>query len=325
MAELGVMIEAQEGLTWERWEALIDAAERLGYACLRRSDHLGTTVGGAGHEGLALWPTLTMAALRSRRIRFGQMVSPITWRNPVLMARNAASLDRLSGGRMELGLGAGWNEREHHAYGIPFPPLGQRMDMLEEALQVVRLLHSGEPVSFAGHHYQLHDAVSRPTPTNPSGIPIVIGGSGEKRTLPLAARYADEWNTNGVTRDEYRAKSETLDRLCAEVGRDPRAIRRSLMIAHLVGRDRGELVERVRRLCEVIPSLRDLSPDAAIAALRERRWLVGTPDEVVEQIAAWQEVGVELFMLQTLDQTDVAALELIAAEVMPRVGRSTSR
>ena len=320
MAELGIMIEAQEGLTWERWEALIDAAERLGYACLRRSDHLGTTVGGAGREGLELWPTLTMAALRSRRIRFGQMVSPITWRHPVLLARNAASLDRLSGGRMDLGVGAGWNEREHHAYGIPFPPTGQRMDMLEEALQVIALLHTGEPATFEGRYYQLHDAVSRPTPAKPGGTPIVIGGSGERRTLPLAARFADEWNTNGVTREQYRAKAELLDRLCAEAGRDPKAIRRSLMIGHLVGRDRGELAERARRLGEVIPSIRDLAPDDAIAALRGRGWLVGTPAEVVEQIGAWRDAGVQLFMLQTLDQTDIAGLELIASEVMPQVG-----
>ncbi|MDI3339673.1 MAG: TIGR03560 family F420-dependent LLM class oxidoreductase [Sphaerobacter sp.] len=319
MAQLGVMIEAQEGLTWERWAALIDAADRLGYTWLRRSDHLFSTIAAEAREGLALWPTLTMVALRSARLRFGQMVSPITWRHPVLLARHAAALDRLSGGRLDLGIGAGWNEAEHRAFGIPFPPTRERFDRLEEAIQVIQLLHTGERVRFAGRYYQLDDAICRPTPARPGGVRLVVGGKGRQRTLRLAAAYADEWNVTAMAPTEYEALRDTLERYCAEAQRDPRSITRTIMLAHLVGRDEAELRERARRMQQIIPALRDIPTDAVPDRLRERGWLVGTPDEVVERIQAWEAVGMQGFLLQTLDQEDIAALELIAWEVMPRV------
>ncbi|HUG14296.1 MAG TPA: TIGR03560 family F420-dependent LLM class oxidoreductase [Thermomicrobiales bacterium] len=319
MAKLGIMIEGQEGLTWERWNRLIDAGERLGFDSIWRSDHLFSVMGVSERDTLALWPSLTAVATRSSTLEFGQLVSPVTYRHPVHLAFDAVSLHELSGGRFWLGVGAGWNVAEHAAFGFRLPPLKERMDRFEESLRVITGLWSGEPVTFQGEHFQLDGAQHRPAPGNGERVPIMIGGGGEKRTLRVVAEYADEWNVTTISRENYDAKVDVLKRHCEAVGRDFGAIRRSLMTGHIIGRTRQEIERRAERIQQVIPTVRDMSPGDAADQFRDRGWLVGTPVEIVEEIKAREAQGLQRFMLQTHDQDDIEALELWAAEVMPHI------
>lgn len=321
MVTLGVMIEGQEGLTWQRWERLTDAAERLGFDSIWRSDHLYSVMGVYARPTLAVFPALTQVAIRGGTLEFGALVSPTTFRHPVHLAMDAVALDQLSGGRYWLGVGAGWNVAEHAAFGFPLPPLKERMDRFEEALGVITRLWSGEPVTYQGQHFQLNEARNAATPTRPEGVPIVIGGGGERRTLRLVAEYAREWNVTTMTHEQYAGKLAALERHCAAVGRDPGTIRRSLMAAHIIGRDRAEVRERGKRLQAAVPGWAAQAPDVddMVRTQRERGALVGTPDEIVAQIRGWADQGIQRVMLQTHDQEDLGALELFASEVMPRI------
>lgn len=319
MSTLAVMIEAQEGVTWQDWFNLIETTETLGFDGLWRSDHFSGTVTAEARESLALWPTLTMVAARSTRIQFGQLVSPISFRNPVKLIRNAQALALLSGNRYILGVGAGWNQREHDQFGFTLPAPKERMDMLEESLELMALLQTGDVVSYDGRHYKLRDAQLRPTATQPGGVPILIGGSGENRTLPLVAKYAQEWNTSILPMDDYRRKTEVLERRCNDINRDPGEICRSIMISHLVGRDDAELLERARRMQQRVPRYQEMPVEQVPATMRERGALVGTADEIVSRIKEWEALGVQRFMLQTLDHADLDALHFFAFEVMPKI------
>lgn len=318
MAKLGVMIEGQEGLNWERWNRIVEAAEGLGFDSVWRSDHLFSVMGAYDRETLALWPSLTAVGSSTSRVEFGQLVSPTTFRHPVHLAFDAVALDHLSEGRFYLGVGAGWNEREHIGFGFPLPPVKERMDRFEEALKVMKMLWTGDSVSFAGEHFQLDMARMAMKPRRPEGVPLMIGGGGERRLLRLVAEYADEWNVTATTIEDYARKVEALNRHCADVGRDPTTIRRSMMVGHLVGRDRDEIYDRAERLKHVTGRL-DADTGEMLEAMSGRGWFIGTPDEVVEQIKAREAQGLERFMLQTLVMDDIDMLELVANEVLPRV------
>lgn len=319
MAKLGIMIEGQEGLTWERWNRLTDAGERLGFDSIWRSDHLSSVMGVPERETLAMWPSLTAVAMRSERLEFGQLVSPVTYRHPVHLAYDAMSLHELSDGRFWLGVGAGWNVHEHAAFGFRLPPLKERMDRFEESLKVITGLWSGEPVTFQGEHFRLENAQHRPAPGGDSKLRLIIGGGGEKRTLRVVAEYADEWNVTTISRENYDAKVEVLKRHCEAVGRDFSEIQRSLMTGHIIGRDRQEVERRAAKVQEVIPAMRDMSPGEAADTFKGRGWLVGSPQEIVEEIKVREAQGMQRFMLQTHDQDDIEALELWASDVMPHI------
>jgi F420-dependent oxidoreductase-like protein len=330
MVKLGIMIEGQEGLNWERWNRFTDAAESLGFDSLWRSDHLASLTniptlpdakGDPARETLALWPSLTAVALRTTRIEFGQLVSPATFRHPVHLASDGAAVDLLSNGRFWLGVGAGWNAQEHQAFGFPLRPVGERMDRFEEALQVIRLLGSGEPVSFQGTHFQLDEARTAYVPPRPSGSRLMLGGGGEQRTLRLVAEYADEWNAPTMPHAAYLHKTEVLHRHCDAVGRDPRQIQRSMLLGHIVGADLTDLRQRATNVQAILPGLRDFSADEVIERQRDLGWIVGTTDEVADQIQAWGALGVQRVMLQTFDMDDMDQMKLIASEVIPRVAR----
>src|SRR2546421_710671 len=232
---LGLMIEGQEGLTWDRWFRIAERVETLGLEGLWRSDHFFSLMGHPERPALECWSSLTALAQRTRRIPFGPLVSPMTFRHPSLLARMAAAVDTLSGGRLVLGLGAGWNDQEHRAFGLPFPPLRERMDRLEEGLEVITRLLRDEPAQFAGRYYQLEGPNPRPKPVQRPRIPVLIGTTSERRMLRIVARYADEWDVPGtITPAAYRAKRERLAAYCRDINRDPREIRHCVSTAFLI-------------------------------------------------------------------------------------------
>lgn len=306
--DVALMIEGQNGLTWSRWQRLAQAAEDLGFAGLYRSDHF-TNANPPEKESLELWVSLTWLASHTRRIEFGPLVSPVSFRHPAMTARMAAAVDDLSGGRLQLGLGAGWQEREHTMFGFDLLEVAPRFQRFREGLEVVtRLLRSDTPVTWIGEYYQLREAILLPRPQRPGGPPIVIGGNGEQRTLPLTARYADEWNAVFVPPARFAELNAKLDSLLDAAGRPREAVRRTLMIGSVFGRDEQE-VERLL-------AGRDRQQ------LRARGILVGVADEIVEQIQAFAAVGVQRIMVQWLDLDDLDRLESFATSVLPSLGQA---
>lgn len=307
MIEVAIMIEGQNGLNWPRWQRLATAVEDLDFAGLYRSDHY-TNANPPDVDSLELWVSLTWLADNTKRIDFGPMVSPVSFRQPTMTARMASAVDDLSGGRLILGLGAGWQEREHHNYGWELLDTGPRLDRLEEGLQIIsHLLQNEAPLNFDGEHYQLHEAVLLPRPQRPGGPPILVGGNGPQRTLPLVARYADAWNGIFVPPARYAELNGRLDELLEANGRRPDEVRRSLMTGCLFGRDTAE----VGRLAA--------SRNRSVEELRQRGMAIGTGNEIVEQLGQWAEAGVQRIMLQWLDLDDLDRLEAMAQAVLPQI------
>jgi F420-dependent oxidoreductase-like protein len=310
---VGIMIEGQEGLTWERWLRLVQAAEDMGYESLCRSDHLTGLAGDSKRPSLDTWTSLTVLATRTRRIRFGPLVSPVTFYHPALLAKMAVALDTLSNGRMDLGLGGGWNEHEHAMFGIPLPPVKERLDRLEAAARYIRALGVGEPVTLEQPHYPLRKAENYPLPTH-GRLRLIVGGRGEQRTLRIAAEFADEWNVTRVDPDGFRHKREVLAKHCAAVRRDPESIERSLMIPLAIGRDRADVAQRIAAARASFPQM-----PADEEAWRRASYLAGSPAEVVASLETWAAAGVQRVMLQMLDMEDLAAIELFARHVLPQL------
>jgi len=308
---IGIMIEGQEGLTWERWFRLIHAAEDLGFDSLCRSDHLTGLAGDPKRPSLETWTSLAILAERTRRIRFGPMVSPITFYHPTVLAKMATALDTLSLGRLDLGLGAGWNEHEHAMLGVPMPPLRERLDRLESAARHIRALGVGQPVTLQQPHYPLRNAELYPLPSH-GRLRIVVGGRGEKRTLRIVAEFADEWNMTRVDLPAFRQKRQVLAEHCRAVGRDPETITRSLMVPVALGRDRAEVAGRIGAARAYFPAL-----PADEAGWRAASFLAGGPDDVIAALRQWEEAGMDRVLLQTLDQEDIRGLELFARHVLP--------
>ena len=312
MADIALMVEGQEDLTWERWFRIADAAEQLGFEGLFRSDHLSALNGEPGREALALWPSLTTLATRTSRIRFGPLVASITFRHPSIVAKMAASIDVLSGGRFDLGLGAGWFEGEHRMFGIPYPPYSERLDRLDEGARVVRALWTGERHTVDGRHYSLIEAANLPSPaqTEPT---LIMGGKGEK-TLRVVARHATEWNFSYSTLEAFKEKASELDRACEEIGRDPATLKRSMMLPFAIGND--DLAVQ-RHIDAHRRTFGDLPLDAG--QWSEAGFLVGTPDQILDQIGQRVEAGVSRFMLQQNALDDLDSIEQLGAEVVPKL------
>ncbi|MFO7170994.1 MAG: TIGR03560 family F420-dependent LLM class oxidoreductase [Chloroflexota bacterium] len=317
--DISIMIEGQMGLNWPRWKQIAATVDQAGFAGLFRSDHF-TDPQPPNQDSLEMVISLAHLAERTERIHFGPCVAPVTFRDPVMLTRQALALDDLSGGRMILGLGAGWQEREHHMFGYPLGDVQTRMDRFEEGLKVAHLLlRSDGPATFEGRFFQLREAELLPRPQRPGGPRIMVGGNGTRRTLPLAARYADIWNGVFLTPEGFRERSERLDALLREQGRAPGEVRRTMMTAVFFGRDEAELDRRLswRHQQEQFAgkSLRE-----TVAALREsNNRIVGTPDEVVEQLSAYAAAGVEEIFLQWLDLDDIDGLRGFAESVLERV------
>jgi F420-dependent oxidoreductase-like protein len=311
--KVGIMIEGQEGLTWERWFRLAQAAEDLGYESLCRSDHLTGLGGVSTRASLETWTSLTALATRTKRIRFGPMVSPLTFYHPALLAKMAAAVDTLSGGRLDLGLGAGWNEHEHRMFGVPFYTLKERLDRLEAGARLVRALERGQPVTLQQPLFPLETALSVPGPSR-GRYRIVIGGRGEKRTLRIVAEFADEWNVTRVDIAGFAQRRQVLAEHCRAFGREPESIARSLMIPCAIGHTPAEVARRIAIIREIFPAL-----PADETGWHAASFLAGPPARIVADLQAWKAAGLQRVMLQILDQEDIPGLELFAREVMPKL------
>ena len=307
MLEIAIMLEGQNGLNWSHWQRLAEVVEQLGFAGLYRSDHY-TNASPPDKDSLELWVSLTWLASHTNRIEFGPLVSPVSFRHPTMTARMAAAVDDLSGGRLTLGVGAGWQEREHTNFGWELLDIDRRFARFQEGLEVIsRLLQSDSPMDFAGNYFHLQEAILLPRPSRPGGPPILVGGNGARRTLPLAARYAREWNAVYIPPAEFETLNTRLDALLQLEGRRPSDVRRSLMTGCVFGRDRQEVDAKV--------SLRT-GGKRSVEQLREHGVIVGTPEEIQEQLASFSIAGVQRIMLQWLDLDDLDGLQALAEAVL---------
>jgi F420-dependent oxidoreductase-like protein len=313
MTQIGIMLEGQNGLNWMRWKRMLQAAEDFGYQCVFRSDHF-TNPQPPDKDSLELWVSLTYAASHTQRIEFGSCVTPVTFRHPSMTVRMAAQVDDLSSGRLILGMGAGWQDREHHNFGIPFYDVPTRYDMLVDALEMSKhLLESGSPVTYQGAHFSLDGAILLPRPQRKT--PIMIGGNGPKKTLPLAARYADEWNGVFIPLEDYRDRNQLLNDLLQQNGRDPLSVKRSLMTQIIFGKDDAALDARLAARGH---------NRSKVDELIARGLIVGTPSAVIDQLGAFVDAGVQRFMLQWLDLDDTDGLEQIARDVLPHFHKAAT-
>jgi F420-dependent oxidoreductase-like protein len=312
---VALMIEGQEGVTWEQWLALAKTCEQSGIEALFRSDHYLSlsSPDRAAHDA---WTTLAGLAALTTTLRFGTLVSPVTFRHPSLLANAVGTVDHISGGRVELGIGAGWMDQEHHAFGFRFPPLRERLAMLTEQIEIVHRLWTEESVTFNGQHYSLEDCPAQPKPVQKPRPPLLVGGRAKPGTANPAARFADEYNVIGSSFDEYAEARRSLDAACERAGRDPKSLRMSVMTGFLLGADEADLKEKARATLERWGS--SLSPDEAVERYRNRG-TAGTTDEFVDGLRRLEEVGVERIMLQHIRHEDLETVVLLGREVVPRV------
>ena len=308
------MIEGQEGVTWDQWRALAAACDEHGYEGLFRSDHYMSVTGQTDRGSLDAWTTLAALAAVTSRVRLGTLVSPATFRHPSVLAKSAVTVDQVSGGRAELGIGAGWLEAEHRAYGFPFSDMRTRMDLLAEQMEIIARSFAGERFSYKGEHYEIEDLDARPKPVQRPRPTVIVGGRGGPRSLALAARWADEYNTFSASVDEIRERREAFAVAWREAGRNPDAFRFSAMVAVLVGADERELSDRVARLAE----WQGRQPAEVLDSLRGTG-VVGTVDEAAELLAELEAAGAQRVMIQHLLHDDLDAVELIGRELIPQV------
>lgn len=318
MVAVSLMIEGQNGVNWPRWRRVVAEVEELGFAGLYRSDHF-TNAQPPDLDSLEMIVSLAYVADHTERVAFGPLVAPFSFRDPTLLARQAAALDDLSGGRMVLGLGAGWQEREHTIFGHPLGDIDTRMRRFEEGLEVVtRLLRSDEPVTFDGAFYHLRGATLLPRPERPGGPRILIGGNGPKRTLPLVARFADVWNGVFISAADYAARQTALDDLLRAAGRQPADVKRTVMCGSYFARDEAEL-DRLLSFRHKRPELAGKPLDDVTETLAGRGFLAGTPDMVLRQIGAYVDAGAREVMVQWLALDDAERLRAFARDVIERL------
>jgi F420-dependent oxidoreductase-like protein len=311
------MIEGQEGVTWKQWLDLARACEEHGFQGLFRSDHYLSFDDPHGRGALDAWSTLAGLAAVTERIRLGTLVSPVTFRHPALLAKSAVTADHVSGGRIELGIGAGWFEREHRAFGFPFPSDDVRMEILSEQVEIVHRLWDRDEneVSFEGVHYQLEACPAMPKPVQTPHPPLILGGGAGPRAAALAARWADEYNVNYLGPDDVTRARARLSESCEAIERDPSSLRLSLMTGVVVGADRADLERRASALME-------REGDSGDPGEFIERWsadrVVGTVDEILGRLERYAEAGVQRVMLQHLVHEDLESVELIGTEIVRR-------
>jgi alkanesulfonate monooxygenase SsuD/methylene tetrahydromethanopterin reductase-like flavin-dependent oxidoreductase (luciferase family) len=298
--------------SWPRWKCLVDEIEQMGFAGVYCSDHF--MMPGPPLDSLDLIVSLSYLAGHSQRLHFGSLVAPLSFRDPIHLARQAMALDDLSGGRMILGVGAGWWEFEHTMFGYDLDSVSTRLDRLEEGLEVItQLIRSDKPVTFEGSFYKLQEAFLRPQ----RATPVLVGGNGPKRTLPLVARYADIWNCQVASPTLFRERSALLDDLLRIEGRQASDVRRTVMTAVLCWRDEADL-ERQAKLLREFAFFADKSTEELLDFLVTAfAAMVGTPEEIIEQMDSYANAGAEEMILMWFSPDDIEGLATIAEHVLP--------
>ena len=323
-----LMTEPQQGMSYADQLAVAKRAEANGFESLFRSDHFTSFPGPSGKPTTDAWTVLAGLARETERIGLGTLVSPVTFRHPGTLAKVAITVDEMSGGRVEIGVGAGWNEDEHRQLGLAFPPMHERADLLQDQLALLQGLW-GEPdgwtyTGLTGIHVggslfrpRAVDAPGRPS-TAAGGVRprILVGSGGTARSYRLAARYADEFNLSSASPDRVIEVSRALDEACAAIGRDPSTLARSTMAGVLVGRDQDEVAARERAILNAFGS--DLADGEAWLEERRTRWVVGTPDQARAQLQRFAEAGTQRIMLQDFLPWDLDMIDVMGAELVGR-------
>ena len=308
------MIEGQEGVTWGQWVALARTCEENSIEALFRSDHYIGFHAADTSGSLDCWTTLAALAAVTTKLRLGSLVSPVTFRHPSVLAKAVATADHVSGGRVELGIGGGWMQREHEAYGFPFPETRVRMEMLAEQIEIVHRQWTEDSFDFDGRHYQLQQSTALPKPVQRPHPPLIVGGAARAGTLGPAVRWADEYNTTFPADDEVQERRRRLLEECERQGREP--LRFSVMTTCIVGADRAEFTERARGVYGL--TQRNAGFDDWLAGQREGA-ILGTVDEVVARLQRLAALGVDGVMLQHLRHDDLESVALIGRELVPAV------
>lgn len=311
--QVHLQVEGQRGLTWARWQKFVPAVEALGFDGIFRSDHFVEN-NPPDQDSLEMWVSLTWLASNTKRLQFGSLVSPVSFRHPVHTARMAKDVDDLSGGRMTLGIGAGWGggTREHGMFGFELLDTRERFLRWQEGLEVItRLLQDETPVNFEGKYFQLRDAVLLPRPQRSGGPPILIGGNGPKRVLEVAAKYGDEWNAIFRSPAQFRELNTELDQLLRAHKRDTRRVARSQMKGLIFGRDDAQVDAKVQARQATDPRTR--------AELAAWGMLIGTAAEVVDQLGQLSDAGMDRVMIQWANLDDLDGLSEFASSILPQV------
>jgi F420-dependent oxidoreductase-like protein len=313
---LRVMLEGQEGHSYADLLRVACTSEKLGIGGMFRSDHWLPIMGDRQIDATDAWATLAGLARDTTRIRFGALVSPMTFRHPSELAKQAATIDHMSGGRVEVGFGAGWYDGEHAAYGIPFPPLKERFDRLEESLEVcTRLWSSASSASFDGRYYKLDNAPGQPKPVQ-QPLPVIIGGRGAKRTPDLTARFAAEYNT-GASIAEWSVRRARVVAACERIGRDPSSIVYSWMSATCVGFSEADAWKEAERRFSHARRTGDVR--AWVAEQRANGMVFGGAEQAAETLSAALAAGASRWYLQIVPSPSDELLEMIATEIAPRI------
>lgn len=311
-----LMLEGQEGVTWAQWLRIAEACERLGFEGLVTSDHYLSVVRADEPGSNDAWTLLGALAARTERLRLGAMVSPVTFRLPTVLAKAATTVDRISGGRAELGIGAGWWEEEHRTHGFPFPSTGERLEMLEEQLEIIHGLWSEDVFSFESRHYAIEDCRFLPKPVQRPHPPIVVGGSGGPRIARLVAAWADEFNRVGGTPDEVRESFGRVRDAVEAAGRPQVEVTTSFMTWVFVGRSEDEWrarVESARRMDPTAGPFDDYLDDLS------RDCIVGTVERAVDRMNEYARAGVQRFVLNHELFDDLEQIALLAEDILPKV------
>ena len=310
------MIEGQEGVTWDQWVGLARACEEHGFEGLFRSDHYLSFYRPTEVGALDALGTITGLGAVTERIRLGSMVSPVTFRHPAMLAKSVVTADHVSGGRIELGMGAGWFEREHTAFGFPFPPVRERMDMLEEQAEIVHRLWGGDgdEVTFEGAHYRLDACPALPRGVQDPHPWLIVGGGAGPRSAAIAARWADEYNVVYVDPAGAMERMDHVSAACEAIGRDPASVRRSLLSKTIVGADEGEVRRRASELMAWTNDEGDV--EAYLDDLRATH-IAGTVEQVLERLAEFAAAGIQRVLVHQLVHEDLESVELIGREVVP--------
>lgn len=299
---IGIMIDAQDGVSWAEWTALAKAAEEAGLYSFSLSEHYSQFHAGEGPtpDAMDAWTVIAALAPTTRTLRFGTLVSPVTFRHPSVLARVVATVDQISGGRAELGLGAGWVESEHVQNGFAYPDLPQRFSMLEEQAEIIVRSWTEDTFDFIGRHYTLRGQKARPQPLQKPHAPLMIGGNAKQRSVALSARFAQEYNVNFTTPDVCKERLEKVRAACAAIGRDPATITGSLFTVAVLGSSEDEVARRQR-------TAEWLTGNAAMKAT----WIIGDIDQAAARLREYERAGITRFYFKHADRSDFAAIGMM--------------